>query len=293
MPWSEGALKRVFTFLGLVWTISGIFYFLIIYCGRLGGGRQVFVLGLMWSPCAAALLTAAIHRLRVSEFGWGWGQTRYQIWSYAIPLIYAAVAYLAAWSTGLAGLGNRQFVSEIARDYGWATWPTSSVVLGYVLLQASVSIVENCAYGLGEEIGWRGFLVPELSRSLSFTQLSVLSGIVWATWHYPILLFADYNSGTPAWYGLSCFTVMVIGISFVFAWMRLRSGSLWTGMILHGSHNLFVQTVFDPFTTDAGVTKYVTGEFGAALAIVGVGVALVAWRFRGVVETRSSPPLGG
>jgi CAAX protease family protein len=34
-------------------------------------------------------------------------------------------------------------------------------------------------------------------------------------------LFADYNSGTPAWYGLTCFTIMVIGINFPFAWMRL------------------------------------------------------------------------
>jgi len=34
-------------------------------------------------------------------------------------------------------------------------------------------------------------------------------------------------------------------------------------MILHGSHNLFVQYVFDPFTTDTEVTRYVTGEFGA------------------------------
>ena len=37
-----------------------------------------------------------------------------------------------------------------------------------------------------------------------------------------------------------------IAISFVFAWMRLKSGSLWTGALLHASHNLYVQTIFTP-----------------------------------------------
>lgn len=278
------SMGAVATFLGLVWAVSSVFYFMIIQGGHLGGGRGVFVLGLMWSPGLAALLTTAIHRRRLSDLGWGWGRTRYQLLSYGIPLAYTAVAYSVAWATGLAGLGNAESVAAIARDFGWTAWPVPTVVTGYVVLQATVAIIRECAYGLGEEIGWRGFLVPELSRSLSFTQLSLVSGIVWATWHYPILLFADYNSGTPAWYGLTCFTVMIVGISFVFAWVRLRSGSLWTGMILHGSHNLFVQQVFDPLTSDMGRTRYVTGEFGAALAIAAVWVAVVAWRARKAVE---------
>jgi hypothetical protein len=88
---------------------------------------------------------------------------------------------------------------------------------------------------------------------------------------------------TPAWYGLTCFTAMIVGMSFVFAWMRLRSGSLWTGMILHGSHNLFVQTVFDPFTTDrTDQVRY--GRVWAALAIAAVGAAVIAWRARKAVE---------
>jgi membrane protease YdiL (CAAX protease family) len=101
-----------------------------------------------------------------------------------------------------------------------------------------------------------------LARRNSFTVTALISGIVWSVWHYPILLFADYNAGMPAWYGLLCFTVMVVGMSFVFAWMRLKSGSLWTGVLLHASHNLFIQDFFDPITPDTSPTKYVIGEFG-------------------------------
>jgi membrane protease YdiL (CAAX protease family) len=80
--------------------------------------------------------------------------------------------------------------------------------------------------------------------------VALISGVIWSVWHYPILFFADYNASTPAWYGAACFTVMVVGLSFAFAWMRLKSGSLWTAVLLHASHNLFIQRVFDPLTTD-------------------------------------------
>jgi membrane protease YdiL (CAAX protease family) len=125
--------------------------------------------------------------------------------------------------------------------------------------------------------------VPALAERFSFTATAFISGCIWAVWHYPVLIFADYNAGTPTWYGLTCFTVMVIAMSFIFAWMRLKSGSLWTGVLLHGSHNLFVQQFFDPITTDTGRTKYVIGEFGAGLAIVCIFFAVYFWMRRSEV----------
>ncbi len=93
---------------------------------------------------------------------------------------------------------------------------------------------------LGEEIGWRGFLVPELAKRMSFARVSLLSGIIWTSWHSPILLFADYNAGTNRWYALGCFAVTVTAASFLYAWLTLKSGSLWPAALLHASHNLFV-----------------------------------------------------
>jgi membrane protease YdiL (CAAX protease family) len=77
---------------------------------------------------------------------------------------------------------------------------------------------------------------------------------------------------------------MVIGISFLFAWMRLKSGSLWTGAFLHASHNLFIQGIFTPLTIDTGKTKWVIDEFGFALAIAAIVVAVIVWRRRAEVE---------
>ena len=73
---------------------------------------------------------------------------------------------------------------------------------------------------------------------------------------------------------------MVVGISFLYAWMRLKSGSLWTGVFLHASHNLWGQGIFDPLTTDTGKTRFVIGEFGIGLALAGVAVAFLTWQRR-------------
>jgi membrane protease YdiL (CAAX protease family) len=162
---------------------------------------------------------------------------------------------------------------------GVSSSPVVSTVL-YVLLTSSCGLIGSLARALGEEIGWRGFLVPELSKTTSFTVTAIFSGIVWACWHYPGLIWGDYNAGTPSWYGMTCFTVMVVAIAVVFAWMRLKSGSLWTGAILHASHNLYVQGIFTPLTADRGKTAWFIDEFGAVLPLITILFAIYFWRRR-------------
>jgi membrane protease YdiL (CAAX protease family) len=133
--------------------------------------------------------------------------------------------------------------------------------------------------------------VPELAKITSFTRTVFIAGVIWACWHMPLILFADYNSGTPKWYAVLCFAVMVIGISFPFAWFRLRSGSVWTGMLMHASHNLWIQAFFDRVTVDNGRTKWFTTEFGAALAVVGVIVGFLFWRLRDRLPSPAAAPV--
>jgi membrane protease YdiL (CAAX protease family) len=241
----------------------------------------------MWCPAVAALITQFLYRQDASAFGWQWGRTRYQLLSYAIPVAYALPVYAVVWASGLGGFYDEAFVKQVANDFGWDGLAPGLVIAAYVPISASVGMVQSCASALGEEIGWRGFLVPHLAKVTGFRNVALISGLMWAVWHYPIFLFADYNSGTPAWYGLTCFTVSIIGVSFVFAWMRLKSGSLWTAMLIHASHNLFIRRIFTPLTTDTGHTKCFIDEFGAGLAITTVIAGLIAWKMRGNLPSQS------
>ena len=237
---------QVVMYLIIVLSFSSFFYFLILHSGSLGYGRGMYVFGLMWCPALAGMLTLRLNARSIADLGWKWGETKYQLHSWYIPLLYASIAYAIIWIFRLGAFGNPEFYRLACESRcisaGRIGFPSS---LGIFLI-GTFGIVRSISSALGEEIGWRGFLVPELSKTTSFTTTSLISGIIWSLWHYPILIYGDYNAGTPTWYGLTCFTVMVISISFVFAWMRLKSGSLWTGAILHGSHNLYIQAIFTP-----------------------------------------------
>ncbi len=230
----SNSIKRIVTFLLLTFLLSAIFWFLIIRAGTLDVSGGLFTVGLMWCPGAAALITTLLYQGNLRGLGWSLGRPRYLLLSYALPLGYAALAYGVTWLTGLGA-----FTTE--------NLPAGLPLLAYALYMATVTFLTGGLLpALGEEIGWRGFLVPELNKLTSFTNTLLISGAIWAVWHMPLLLLTDYNAGTRAWYALLCFSIMVIGTSFVYAWLRLKSGSLWTAAILHASHNVFVQGVFDP-----------------------------------------------
>ncbi len=77
---------------------------------------------------------------------------------------------------------------------------------------------------------------------------------------------------------------MVVADAFIFAWMRLKSGSLWTGAILHASHNLYIQSILTPLTANTGKTAWFIDEFGAVLPVTTVVFAIYFWRRRGELK---------
>jgi len=72
-------------------------------------------------------------------------------------------------------------------------------------------------------------------------------------------------------------------------WFVVKSGSLWTGVWLHLSHNIFVQEVFNPITIDRGITTRITSEFGIGLAVAYGLIAFILWRRGGGPIPESSP----
>lgn len=275
MPESRDRVwKRIAVFYGLTLACSSIFYWLILRSSLTAGGG-FFVSGIMWCPAVAALATKRIFREDVNDLGWKWGEPRFQLQSYLLPLAYALPVYLLVWMSGLGGFPNMEFVGKTAESMGWTGASTATVILGYVALSATIGVLISTSRALGEEIGWRGLLVPELAKVLPFRGVGLLSGVMWAAWHYPVLIFGDYNAGTPAWFGLTCFTIQVIAVSFIAAHLRLISGSLWTGAILHASHNRFIQGVFTPLTVPNNTTPYVIDEFGVGMVVTTVIVAII------------------
>lgn len=270
--------KQIVGFLVLVFVFSSLPYYLILHSGHLSVGNGLVTAFLMWCPGLAAFAACALFKIDVVGLGWKWRPARYQVWSYVIPILYALPVYIAPWILIPESFSYSAFAASVGASFGFAPRITA-LFLGVPLI-ASVGVVSGVARTLGEEIGWRGFLFPRLFQQIGFTPACLLTGCIWSAWHYPVLLFADYNAGTNPIYALTCFTLMVVAASFIWGWLRLKSGSLWTAAILHASHNVFIQAVFDRMTAPVGRTLYITTEFGAGLVLTMGAVAVYLWTRR-------------
>jgi membrane protease YdiL (CAAX protease family) len=267
--------RKIAIFLTITFLLTAAVYAVVIPAGTLG----LMVVALMWAPGIAALVTQLITMRSVAGLGWRWSGTRYALISFLIPLLLCVVVYGLFWGVGLVPFTSVELVDTVAAASGrQLTLPIAILTTVIVIFPLSMLTA------LGEEIGWRGFLVPELAKRYSFGMTALISGVIWAIYHVPAILFTDYSSRAPLWYALIMFILMAISASFVFAWLRLKSGSLWTAVILHASHNLFIQSIFDPMTLDFGLTPYLTTEFGAGLAVAYTLLAIYTWTRRGEVE---------
>jgi hypothetical protein len=152
--------------------------------------------------------------------------------------------------------------------------------VGQTLVAVTPGLLTGIVAALGEEIGWRGLLVPQLARLTTFTRTALISGAVQAVWHWPFVLFAGFSSAAPWWFALSILTITVTLAGFSAAWLRLRSGSVWPVVLAHASFNLYIQSAFNPLTRDTGITEYIVDEFGVAFVLSGTVIAYVFWRLR-------------
>lgn len=273
--------KRAVTlYLLLTFSVSAVVWGLTLHAGTGRIGGRLYGYGIMWCPALATYLTCKLLKLKIRGLAWDWGKPTYLLWAYLIPVIYSLISYLIIWSAGWGGFYNTEFVHEAAQSLGWSKLPPGLFIGLFFVVNGVVGLFASMSTALGEEIGWRGFLVPHLSQLTSYTTTSLISGFIWAIWHFPLLIWGTYNNGAPAWYGLSCFTASVVSISFVYTWFRLKSASLWTGVMLHASHNLFVQSFFTPITIATSQSKYFIDEFGVVLPVVSFLLALYFWTRR-------------
>jgi len=265
--------KQLIVFFVISIILSVIFQYLAISTGKL----TLWVMAIMWSPGIAAITARLIYQRNLRNLGWGWGKTRYQIISYMLPLVPCLVVYGIVWLTGLGTFFADKYSSLVSRQLGLGSPLSFGLSLAIMM---TVGIVFGMVPALGEEIGWRGFLVAELYKITSFTKTSIIIGLIWAVWHYPGILLTSYYSGNKPWYAIPCFTLMLLGMSFIMTWLRLKSGSLWTAVIFHASHNFFIQAIFDPLTKYNKLTEYITSEFGIGMAVIYCMVAFLLWRRR-------------
>ena len=270
-----GRKSSVVLYVTLIALLSLPWYALMLRAKDLSIGRGMVVHTLMWCPALAALLTCYWSGIAISSLGFSWPKMRYIGLGYGLPILYALLAYVPYWIAVRGSFDISQYAAASAASLKLHSLGGSLGLNIFLLL--GFGVISSISSGLGEEIGWRGFLFPSLFRLMGPTSAILISGLIWGFWHYPGILGANYNSGGPPWVAIVCFTWLVVAGAAIFGWLRVKSGSVWPAAIAHGSHNLFIQAICDPITRQDKTAAIWTTEFGILLAITSTMVALVCW----------------
>jgi uncharacterized protein len=94
-------------------------------------------------------------------------------------------------------------------------------------------------FGVGEEVGWRGFALPRLQIGRSAFSASMLLGALWAVWHLPALFYRDTYLEMGLLVIPMLLTVAAVG-STVYTWMYNGTrGSLLMLVVFHGLFDFF------------------------------------------------------
>lgn len=269
----RAAWRAIGIFLLITVVLSVVFEGLM---GRIGTMTRYLVMGVMWCPGVAAILTCIILKRDIRSLPWGLGPAKWILAAWLLPMGYGLAVYLPVWLLSLGGarFGNAETLALWSQGV-LGKGPTSlGGALFYLLLLATLGVINAAANALGEEIGWRGFLVWEMRKVMPFWMVGLGSGLLWSLWHYPGILLTNYSAGEGnRWLQLVLFTASVTPMGIVFAYFAFRANSLWAATILHASHNCFIQSVYTPLTIKGPGTHLYIDEFGCLLPIASIALA--------------------
>jgi membrane protease YdiL (CAAX protease family) len=265
--------NTIFIFLLIVTFLSSIFHYAIVnlYPSR------IYIGGLMWCPAIAAFITLKIKRRTIDSLPWKWGNWKYIKLSYFIPAIYVVVTYILICLLGFGNFADKETIDAWAKELGLmgiGSLDSYIALIIAVILVGTISVIRAMATTLGEEIGWRGFFIFELRKVLSFTWVSIFSGIIWASWHWPLIVYYGNNIALE----FTTFYIVIISMSFIMTYYTFKSKSVWPAVIFHAVSNVYIQKIFPPLTTEIKGFGHWLGEYGIMFAIITFIFGMYFWR---------------
>jgi len=203
------------------------------------------LIGFMFGPALGHLTVRIVTGAELSIDA-AWLRTRFRnryrwygvAWSLPVVLILIGVAVFYAVFPQYFDPSMESFRSTLSEEVANAS-RSAAIALSQLIAAITIGPAINTFVAFGEEFGWRGFLLQHL-LPMGKRPAVVLTGAIWGIWHWPIVAMG-YNYGLeyPAapWLGLVVTVWMTVLLGTVFAWVTLRSGSVWPAAIAHGTVN--------------------------------------------------------
>ena len=211
---------------------------------------QLALIATMFCPLLAVLLVQKVFLRQPVGIGWKvQGKQRFWLAAWFGPAVFTllgAVLYFAVFPSRLDLSG-----SWLATAYGGQWTPealktelgvtTTSYLIQNGLLAVTLAPLANMIPAVGEEAGWRGYMMPRLKERLGLLNGRLLGGVIWGVWHWPLMLLVGYEYGTnylgAPLLGLVVWCVVCFALNTLLDLLYEKTGCIWVPAIAHGAFN--------------------------------------------------------
>jgi uncharacterized protein len=285
------------TFL-ISWLLFGSFTLL--------GGKRSSVSGTivlviyMWIPAVVAIfMQRVVNREPLKLLGLKFRFNRWLVLAWLFPIL--AIPMIIGISAMFPGVGFDPMMTEFLAKLSTKSTEGAAAIQSQLAdlpvhviwvaiaggLVAGPTI--NSIASFGEELGWRGYLQREFAY-LGFWRSSFVIGAIWGLWHAPVILSGHNYPDHPV-AGVFLMVIFNMVFSPVISYCRIRSGTIWSAVFLHGVLNAVGAVPLMVISGSSDLTSGFTGLAG--ILTMTVVIALVYLHDRYVAHTRIDDMLAG
>lgn len=263
-------LKRVLIYVAITFALTWLYCLLVVY--PIAGGEalngipsiatQLAVAAAMFCPAIGVLLTRLVTKEGFKNT-WlrphikGNIKTYLLAWFGPAVLTFAGMGIYFLLFPGNLDLSFSYFIAAL--EASGAPMETLPISIGMLMLIQCVQAVFlapvlNFVTCFGEEWGWRGYLLPKISKHFSTLPTLLITGIIWGLWHAPMTIIG-HNYGLGYWgfpfTGIAMMCVFCIVLGIFLSYITLKTGSCIPAVLAHGAVN-GIAAIGMYFTFDGG-----------------------------------------
>ncbi|HUZ77323.1 MAG TPA: type II CAAX endopeptidase family protein [Chloroflexota bacterium] len=231
-------------------------------------GSFAIIALLMWPPAIGAF----VARHFVERSGWADSGLRWPRWRYVVIAWFLPAGFAIA--SMVISLPLYHFDASLSALPHSVRGPAPQMLLLIQVVAAlTLAIPINSIFAFGEELGWRGYLLPRLQQLFGYWPGLLGHGAIWGVWHAPLIVLTGYEYPRHHYLGVLLFIVFLALASTILGWLRLASGSIVPSTIVHAGNNAIGAL---PLLLLQGVDTAIGGVIYSALGFA-VLLVIIAW----------------